>query len=126
MKRLWAIPVLAAILAVLCITTSRSVQQFCGDGAARLETAVAQLDNGDPDAAAELLRSVSSDFDAWRRVSSTFLRHSEMDPVQESLAEASACAEIAAWDDFRTACRQAQMRLVHLADNERPTLGNLW
>ena len=47
MKRLWAIPVLAAILAVLCVTTSRSVQQFCGDGAAVCAAAgIALLQDG--------------------------------------------------------------------------------
>ena len=126
MKRLWAIPVLALLLAVLCLRTAQSVRRFCGDATARLEAAVARLDAGDPESAAESLRSVAADFTAWRRVSNAFLRHSETDPVQEALSDAAACAEIASWDDFRTACRQAQMRLAHLADNERVTLGNLW
>lgn len=126
MKRLWAVPVLVVILTVLCVTTARSVRNFCDDGAARLENAVALLDGGNSDAAAAELRAVSADFWAWRRISNAFLRHSETDPVQDALTDAAAYAETASWDEFRTACRQAQMRLRHLAGNEQLTLGNLW
>ena len=126
MKRLWVVPVLAIFLAILCSSTVRSVNRFCRDGCDRLEQSVALLDTGDSDGAAQLLWAVEDDFQKWRLLSNAFLRHAEMDPVQEALTEAAASAEIGEWTDFRTACRQAQMRLAHLAENEALTLGNLW
>ena len=125
MRRLWAIPVLALMLAALCIFPARTVRVHTAQLDAALETCVQQIRAEDYDAAAMRVTEAQADFARWQPRACAFLYHSELDPLQEALAEAAAGAEMGEWNDCLAACRRAQTQVRHLADTARVSWGNL-
>ena len=125
MKRMVIVPILMLILAVMSVGTHRSVERFCTAQIADLDETVLLLDADETEAAAEKLNGLCADFAQWRGKADCFLRHSELDPVQESLTDACAYAECADWDASRVSCRQAQMNLRHVLDGDTLSWGNV-
>lgn len=124
MRRLWAIPILSLLLAFFCIYPLREVDAFCTNADVRLRQCMLLADT-DLDRATEEARIVCQEFDRWQSRARIFLRHAEITPVCESMAELSAAMDIGDADEFYMACCRVQAHLIHLAEHERLSWGNL-
>ena len=125
MKRVWIACAVLAALFLLCgsglLATERSTKDLEG----QLNEVQRLADEDKIEEAIEMSRQIEEDWHSAHEFLSTFIEHSRLEQIDQSMAVLTVWLEKDNVQEFMTECRRALSQLIHLKDTEIPTWGNI-
>ena len=125
MKRVWIACAVLAALFLLCggglLATERSTKDLEG----QLNEVQRLADEDKIEEAIEMSRQIEENWHSAHEFLSTFIEHSRLEQIDQSMAVLTVWLEQDNVQEFMTECRRALSQLIHLKDTEIPTWGNI-
>ena len=125
MKRLIAVSILFLVIAAVCITGIVVINHTYKETSSRLENAAQEFQQGNYEKAAELAAELENEWIKSERILSLFVDHSSIDEIGISIARLEPAARNQN-DIFLEECKLAKIQLLHIREDEKPDLLNIF
>ena len=125
MKRIWvAIGVLAVVIA-LCIVELTATVNITDELADTITTAQTSLKKGDEENARALCRQAFDDWQTHYDTMATFIAHSKLEQIDQSVTVTQTYLERGQLDDFMAEADRTRTQMERFKDTELPSLSNI-
>ncbi len=125
MKRIWAAVILAAISLTICIIGLRHTQDVTAQMAQTVTMAKKAEERGDSAAAYTLSLKASQDWKNAHQALCTYMIHSQLEEIDQTLALLPALCKEGADDSFLSECDRGLVQISYLNESEIPNLQNI-
>lgn len=125
MNRLWAAGIIAAALTILCWFGYRETSNIASEMQNSLLQVKSCVQSGDTETALELAQETISDWQLYYGTISTFIQHSRLEDIDQTLAVLPPLIAYGTNDQFEAECDRASAQIGRLRDTEFPSLENI-
>ena len=124
-KRLWIAAVILIIVPTLIFITHIYLHNATDSMNKIISSAQSAADAGDKKEAANQIAAFEKSWDSDKRIIGCFVRHSELDTVNQSTAKLMPYLEDENITDFTAECDNLKMQLHHIMETEKFSFDNL-
>jgi hypothetical protein len=125
MKRVWASVIIFVVLLIICVIGTNATNKVSIQMAQTVSGAREAAAKGDIDAALKLSRKASSDWQDNHVFLCTFMPHSQLEPIDETLSVLPALCYYNSTDQFVAECDRGITQIKNLSESQLPNIANI-
>ena len=126
MKRLWVSAILFVVLLTVCIWGINTTNRLSAEMTAVVSSAKKAAENGNNDSALALSKKAVSDWNGCHEVLCTYMPHSKLEAIDQTLAALPMLCYYGATDQFTAECDRGITQIKYLNESEVPVLENIF
>ncbi|WP_277668530.1 DUF4363 family protein [Caproiciproducens galactitolivorans] len=125
MKRIWASVIIFVFLVTICTIGTITTKKVSGQMTQTVSSAKEAAAKGDTDTALELSRKALSDWHNKHSFLCTFMPHSQLEAIDQTLSTLPMLCYYNAMDQFEAECDRAITQIMFLNESQLPSLANI-
>lgn len=126
MKRVWIAVVILLLIPTIVFVTHRYLHSATGTMSEIIGTAQSKAEEGNKKEAAKQIAAFEKSWDNNQRIMGCFIRHSELDTVNQSTAKLMPLLQDDNLTSFSAECETLKMQLHHIVETENFSFDNLF